>query len=385
MSTTLAAEAVRRLLSLRDLTDPSAGPHALQVAVDRIEVAMAATGVPVHRHRPNPVVAVADNYDRLGYPTDAAARDARYSRYLTADLMLRAHTSAAMPLLHERLAAGDLHPGEPDLVLSVPGLTYRRDVVDRQHVGEPHQLDLWRVRRDAAPLTVDDLEVQIATVVDAVLPGVAWRTEPREHPYTLEGRQIDVRAPAGAWMEIGECGLTHPGVLRRAGLDPATTSGLAMGVGLDRLVMLAKGLDDIRLLRAADPRIASQMLDVSPYVPVSAMPPIRRDLSLAMDTAPDPELLGDRVRDLLGPAAGSVESVEVLAVTDVADLPEAARKRLGATDGQVNVLVRVVLRDLDRTLTTGEANRLRDRVYADLHRGTVWLWASEDAPPEPPV
>ncbi|MFA9432125.1 hypothetical protein [Egicoccus sp. AB-alg2] len=241
-TTTLPAATVRRLLTLRDLTDPTAGAHALQEAVDRIEAALAnAAAVPVHRHRPNPVVAVADNYDRLGYPPDAAARDARYSRYLTADLMLRAHTSAAMPLLHERLAAGDLHAGETDLLLSVPGLAYRRDVVDRQHVGEPHQLDLWRVRRDGPPLTVEDLEAQITTVIDAVLPGRRWRTEPRVHPYTTDGRQIDAAADDGSWVEVGECGRTHPEVLRRAGLDPSTVSGLAMGLGLDRLVNAGQG------------------------------------------------------------------------------------------------------------------------------------------------
>ncbi|MBS3941637.1 MAG: hypothetical protein KG028_11825 [Actinobacteria bacterium] len=385
-STTLPADTVRRLLSLRDLTDPSTGPHAVQVAVDRIEAALAAaTGVAVHRHRPNAVVAVADNYDRLGYPPDAAARDARYSRYLTADLMLRAHTSAAMPLLHERIAGGDLHVGEPDLVLSVAGLTYRRDVVDRQHVGEPHQLDLWRLRRGGSQLTAEDLEEQVATVVTSILPDARWRTEAREHPYTLDGRQVDVAATDGEWVEVGECGRTHPDVLRRAGLDPASASGLAMGLGLDRLVMLAKGLDDIRLLRATDPRITSQMLDLAPYTPVSSMPPVRRDLSLAMDAVPDPELLGDRIRDLLGADATSVESVEVVSCTPVADLPSVARDRLGAADDQVNVLVRVVLRDLDRTLTAEAANSLRDRIYADLHRGTAWHWAAGGPPSAEPA
>ena len=122
------------------------------------------------------------------------------------------------------------------------------------------------------------------------------------------------------------------------------------------------------------------MLDLAPYPPVSAMPPVRRDLSLAMDDVPDPELLGDRVRDLLGDAALSVESVEVVAATPVAKLPAVARERLGARAGQCNVLVRVVLRDLDRTLTADEANLLRDRVYAGLHRGTVWQWAAGGPP-----
>jgi phenylalanyl-tRNA synthetase alpha chain len=378
---TLPADTLRRLLTLRDLTDPAQGPHAIQLVVERIEAALAtATGVPVHRHRLNPVVAVADNYDRLGYAPDAAARDARYSRYVRDDLMLRAHTSAAMPVLHERLARGELHTGERDLLLSVPGLVYRRDVVDRQHVGEPHQLDLWRVRHGSSPLEVSDLEDQIATVIGAALPGRPWRTEPRTHPYTTAGRQIDVRADDDRWVEVGECGLTHPEVLRHAGLDPRRTSGLAMGLGLDRLVMLAKRIDDIRLLRATDPRIASQLADLSTYEPVSSMPAIQRDLSVAVGPGLDDELLGDRVRDELGEAARSVESIEVRARTPVAALPDAARERLGATPQQVNVLVRVTLRDLDRTLTSDEANILRDRIYAVLHEGSVHQWACGHPP-----
>jgi phenylalanyl-tRNA synthetase alpha chain len=383
----LPADAVRRLLHLRDLTDPAQGPHAVQLVVDRIEVALeAAARVPLHRHRLNPVVPVEDNYDRLGYAPDAAARDARYSRYLRDDLMLRAHTSAAMPGLHGRIAAGELHPGEPDQLLSVPGLVYRRDVVDRYHVGEPHQLDVWRLRRGDRPaLGEDDLVAQIATVVEAVLPGRPWRTEPRGHPYTTAGRQVDVRVEGGAsdrdaWVEVGECGLTHPEVLRRAGLDPAVTSGLAMGLGLDRLVMLAKRIDDIRLLRAPDPRIAGQLTDLSPYEPVSSMPAIQRDLSLAVGPDLDDELLGDRAREALGGAARSVESIEVRTRTPVRDLPEAARDRLGAAPQQVNVLVRVTLRDLDRTLTSDEANALRDLIYAALHEGSVHQWACGHPP-----
>ncbi len=118
----------RRLLSLHDLTDPTQvgpgqPPHAVQLAADEIVAALAATGVPVHRHRTNPVVAVADNYDRLGYP----------------------------------------------------------------------------------PVTEDDLEAQIRTVVTAALPGMPQRTIPAVHPYTRAGRQIEVADERGAWIEIGEC------------------------------------------------------------------------------------------------------------------------------------------------------------------------------------
>lgn len=373
----LRTDTVRALLTLRDLTDPTQGPHAMQRLIDDLHRRLAATwSVPVHPHRANPVVPIVDNYDRLGYAPDAIARDTRYSRYLSDQLMLRAHTSAAMPDLHQRIATGQLHADENDLVLTVAGLAYRRDAVDRHHVGEPHQLDVWRLRRDGIALDEPDLEELVATVVEVATPGREWRTEPREHPYTVRGRQVDVRADDGSWLEIAECGLTHPRLLAASGL-PATASGLALGMGLDRLLMLRKGIGDIRLLRAADPRIASQMLDLEPYQPVSAMPPVRRDLSIAVDAGQDVELLGDRVRTALGPDASSVEAVEILSRTPVHELPPAAVARLGAHPGQHNVLVRLVLRDLERTLTSDEANRLRDRVYAALHEGQVYQWASD--------
>jgi phenylalanyl-tRNA synthetase alpha chain len=191
------------------------------------------------------------------------------------------------------------------------------------------------------------------------------------------GRQIDVRLEE-TWVEVGECGLAASAVLERAGLDPVRWSGLAMGLGLDRLVMLRKGVPDIRLLRSADPRVAVQMRDLSPYRPVSHMPPVRRDLSIVVDTATDvsDEAVGDRVREALGGDADAVESAQVVAVTEYDDLPAPAQERLAIQPGQANVLVRLVLRALDRSLTDLEANRMRDRVYSVLHEGDRHEWTA---------
>ena len=372
----LTTEAAGRALALRDLTDPAHGPHAMQLLLERIHRALAERWrCAVRVHRASPIVSVEDNYDRLRYPPDGAARDARYTRYLTATTVLRTHTSAMIPPLLRALAE---RPDElpPDILLVCPGLVYRRDAIDRLHTGEPHQADLWRLTRTGseAPLGASDLDEMIATVVAAVLPDAEARTTPACHPYTLDGVQIDVRTPGG-WVEIGECGLAHPQILAVAGLDPARYSGLAMGLGLDRLLMLVKGIDDIRLLRSADPRIASQMLDLAPYRPVSDQPPIRRDLSIAVADGVTPEELGDRVRSALGERAAQVEAVVVLSETPGSVLPPAAAARLGLQPGQKNVLVRLTLRDLTRTLTHAEANELRDLAYGALHEGTVWTWA----------
>jgi phenylalanyl-tRNA synthetase alpha chain len=264
-----------------------------------------------------------------------------------------------------------------DVLLVCPGLVYRRDEIDRLHTGEPHQVDLWRIVRGSVGTA--ELRELVTTVLEAVVPGRAYRLNEAAHPYTTDGVEIEVRGDDGGWVEVGECGLSLPAILREAGLPTAEYSGLAMGLGLDRLLMLVKGMDDIRALRSADPRIAAQMLDLEPYRPVSAQPPVRRDLSLAVAGDRTPEELGDRVREALGERVEALESVEVLSETPYDALPSQARERIGIRPGQKNVLVRIVVRDLVRTLTSAEANALRDAVYASLHEGSAWQWASTAA------
>lgn len=370
-------EQLRAALAVRDLSNPAHGAHAIQLACDAVTGALAAAwGATLRVVRASPVVTARDNYDRLYYPPDGVARAARYTRWIGPGVVLRTQTSAAIPPALDALARD---PSWRDVVLVCPGLVYRRDCIDREHVGEPHQVDLWRIRRgvDGQPALGDgDLRAMIGLVVDAALPGWRWRTVPAEHPYTEHGLQIDAAGAGDDWLEIGECGLASPRVLADAGLDVATTTGLAMGLGLDRLVMLRKSIPDIRLLRGRDPRVAEQMADLAPYRPVSVMPPTSRDLSIAVDAGDTSEDLGDRVRAALGERADVVESVEVVAETSHDALPANARARIGLAPGQKNLLVRVVLRDLDRTLTTPEANALRDRIYAALHRGTAHQWAA---------
>ena len=104
---------------------------------------------------------------------------------------------------------------------------------------------------------------------------------------------------------------------------------------------------------------------------MSSRPAVRRDLSVVVNADEDDETLGDQVRDALGSDADAVEDVTILSRT-VRRLPSAALARLGALPTQRNLLVRVVLRRLDRTLADAEANELRDQIYARLHRGTAW-------------
>jgi phenylalanyl-tRNA synthetase alpha chain len=356
-------------LALPDLTDAAYGSHCMQLlAADAIAVLGEAWNAATVVWRGERIVTLADNYDLLGYPSDGPARAARYTRCVDDARILRTQTSAAIPAALRSLAGGS--PAE--LVLAVPGLCWRRDSIDRLHTGELHQLDLWRITTKT--VTEADLDEMIDLVVGALLPLSRWRATVTEHPYTLQGREVEVKAKHG-WVELLECGLAHPDVLAAAGV--ADRTGLALGAGLDRAVMLRKGIDDIRLLRSTDARVSRQMLDLSPYRSVSAQPPATRDMSVAAAAGTDDEELGDLVRCALdGRAREWVEEVRVLSRTPASELPRSARERIGIADGQENLLVRVRLRHPTRALSRAEANVLRDRIYAALHHGSVHQWAS---------
>jgi len=327
-------------LNVRDLSDPAQGPHAMQLLIADLKAALDHP-VEVRHH---PLVPVEHNYEHLGYPADAITRETRYTRYVSETCMLRSHTTAMVP--------PSLRQAAPDVTLVCPGLVYRRDTVDRLHTGTPHQLDVWRISERQ-----ERFEDLVDTVVTTLLPGKRYRLVDAKHPYTTHGKQIDVEHD-GEWVEIGEGGLAARHVLKDH------PHGLATGWGLDRILMLRKGIPDIRLLRNTDPRIAAQMRDLAPYRPISRHPAAIRDISIMAHHTDDIETLGDRIRALT--PEDVIEEITILSETPAEELPAHVRQRLNAEPGQKNVLLRVTMRAPERTLTDRETNEIRDRLLQGL-------------------
>ncbi len=366
MTTYLSPSELHDALTLRDLSNADDGAHSMQELLTQVKTALTDSwGIDSSTVRTSPLVSVSDNYDKLGFAPSTVTRDQRYSRYVSPTVMLRSHTSASVPSLLRNLRPTD----SVDELLVMPGLVYRRDAIDRTHVGAPHQVDLWRVSSTPV-LSPTDLDSMIARLVQAVLPNAKWRAVPAIHPYTTNGRQVEVLV-GDEWLELAECGLIAPHLFADAGLDPQQWSGLALGMGLDRALMLRKGIPDIRLLRARDERVGSQMLDLEPWRPVSLLPLTRRDISIVVPSSFDDEILGDEVRQALGERMDDLESVELLGLTTYEDLPVPAKERLKIEPGQANALIRITLRPIERTLTALEANLIRDDIYTALHQGQV--------------
>jgi phenylalanyl-tRNA synthetase alpha chain len=190
----LSPAQLQRDLSIRDLSDPAEGPHAIHLlaglAVERLT---GAWGCEVRWCRGRRIVPVADNYDRLGYAAEAITRDARYTRYTDAGHMLRSHSTAMVPTALRGLAA---EPGD-DVLLACPGIVYRRDAIDRQHTGTPHQLDLWRITRRA--VSDADLDQMISVLLGALAPGMPGGSSSGCIPTRCAGAKSTCATAAAGW------------------------------------------------------------------------------------------------------------------------------------------------------------------------------------------
>lgn len=361
---------IDKYLAIPDLTQKGSD-HAVRLLYDKIKQEIISThpNSTVMVHRDKPVVSVKDNYDNLLIPKDNISRSSVYTHYVDSETLLRTHASSAIPVALRRLAASK---DWEDVIILVPGLVYRRDVTDKKHVGQIHMLDIWRVVKTVSrqPITNNTLLDVVKQIAHSAAPGWKLRIEESPHPYTDGGIEVNaVNVDDGRDIEILECGLIKDKVLEIAGLDPRHYSGWALGMGLDRLTMTLKDLPDVRYLRSTNPKIAQQMKNLDRYVSVSNQPAITRDMSYSVPEEYVEEDISQDIMSAIGSDIDALEEVELLSESSYSELPDVAIKNLGISPGQKNVLVRITLRHLGRSLTKDEANHLYDKIYKSVNKG----------------
>lgn len=364
----LSKEKLNQYLTIPDLTQ--AKTHAVGLLYQKIEkyVRSSHPDSAVKIYRKDPVVSIEDNYDNLLIGKANISRSSTYTHYIDDTHILQTHTSAQIPAILRELAGRD---DWKDVVILLPGLAYRRDVTDKKHVGQVQMLEMWRVVKTGQdePIAKDDLLNVVRGVASTAAPGWKLRIIDSPHPYTKQG--IEVNAVLGDRdIEILECGLINDQILANAGLDPKNHSGWALGMGLDRLVMTLKNIPDIRYLRSTNPDIAKQMKDLEKYHEVSNQPAVQRDMSYSVPKDYVEEDINEDIREALGEREHILESVEVMSETAYKDLPEKIQQRLGISSNQKNILVRITLRHLERSLTNNEVNEIYDDIYGKINAGT---------------
>lgn len=179
------------------------------------------------------------NFDSLRLTEDHPARQHSDTFWLTNGKLLRPHTSNMQ--LHA------VEQKKPPLRVMYMGPCYRNDATDATHDISFFQLECLAIDEG---ISLANLLAVLDTFITRLFgTDVKYRFRPHYFPYTEPSLEVDI-FHNGRWIELLGAGMVHPEVLKNMGVDPTVYSGLAFGMGIDRLALMKWGIEDIRLLRA---------------------------------------------------------------------------------------------------------------------------------------
>lgn len=204
------------------------------------------------------IVSDTDNFENLNIGSDHPARDGHDSFYLSDSLLLRTQTTAVQVLEMQKRFKNKQLP----IRVVVPGKTYRRES-DQTHSAMFHQIDAVVVDTQT---TFADLRGALDYFAKRLFgDSIETRFRPHHFPFTEPSAEMDIKLKNATgtgkhtgWLEFGGCGMIHPEVLKRAGLNPKIYRGWAFGMSVERPVMLRHHIPDLRLLFSNAPEFLDQ-------------------------------------------------------------------------------------------------------------------------------
>lgn len=192
-------------------------------------------------------------FGALNFPENHPARDG-YDTFRTEEGFIPpAHTSTMQNRIlkngKERLEAGG------QIAAISYGRVYRNEDVDATHEHTFHQVEGVFVSKTA---TLGDMLGTLRSFFETYYgQKLKIKTQPGYFPFVEPGLEFAIEKPAaiggkpGEWLEMLGCGMIHPNVLLAAGIDPTQYQGFAWGGGVERLVMLKYGIEDLRHFESA--------------------------------------------------------------------------------------------------------------------------------------
>lgn len=175
-------------------------------------------------------------FGSLNFPEGHPARD-DYDTFMTTEkLIAPAHTST----MQNRV----LRSKKPPIQMVIPGRVFRNEDLDATHEHTFYQLEGVYVDKG---INVGHLIATLKTFLEEYFQEeLQVRTQPFYFPFTEPSFEYAIKRPGRDWIELLGCGMIHPNVLKMGGIDPMQYTGFAWGFGIDRLVMMKYGIEDIR-------------------------------------------------------------------------------------------------------------------------------------------
>jgi phenylalanyl-tRNA synthetase alpha chain len=176
------------------------------------------------------------NFDMLNIKKSHPARQMHDTFYVEGKKnVLRTHTSPVQ--IRSMLEI------KPPIAFTSAGKVYRKDD-DATHLPMFHQVEGIYVDESVTFANLKDLIHQI--LYELFGYNVEIRFRPSYFPFTEPSAEVDILSESGKWLEILGCGVVNPVVLENCNIDSNRYSGLAFGLGVERIAMLKYGVNDIR-------------------------------------------------------------------------------------------------------------------------------------------
>jgi phenylalanyl-tRNA synthetase alpha chain len=187
------------------------------------------------------------NFEALNIPAHHPARAMHDTFYIDPHTVLRTHTSPVQVRVMESQ--------QPPIRIVCPGRVYRCDS-DVTHTPMFHQVEGLVVDTDVSFPSLKGMIEQFLTVFFEKPLGVRFR--PSYFPFTEPSAEVDIECVIcggkgcrvcknTGWLEVMGCGMVHPKVFEHTRIDTEKYTGLAFGMGVERLAMLRYGVNDLRL------------------------------------------------------------------------------------------------------------------------------------------
>ncbi len=198
------------------------------------------------------------NFTRLNVLKDHPSRDMQDTFWLTDDLLLRTHTSPGQ--------IRTMDAKKPPIKVLVPGKVFRSDS-DATHSPMFSQMEGLVVDKG---ITLCDLQGMLDRFVRGMFSDTAkTRLRPSYFPFTEPSVEVDVSCfecggkgcplcKGTGWIEVLGGGVVNKKVLENCGIDPEEYSGLAFGIGIERITMLKYGISHMGMLFENDLDFLSQ-------------------------------------------------------------------------------------------------------------------------------
>lgn len=191
------------------------------------------------------------NFTSLNIPEGHPARDMWDTIRVDENLVMITHTSS----MQNRLISQVKESGKPVRAI-VPGKCFRNEATDATHEHSFFQIEGVYVDKG---IKLSDMIGTLSEFLNQYFQReVPLKIQPTFFPFVEPGLEIMMPKPGTGsaeaefdpettdWMEVIPCGPIHPNVLKEAGVDPEVYSGFAWGLGLERLIMIKKQINDLR-------------------------------------------------------------------------------------------------------------------------------------------